>query len=131
MEVLSNSALRTVIAGGQGITATTSNTLYAENLNVKKSFDAGFLTTGTTTLTTGYVILGFTGTTGGTVTISSSDAAMGRMFIIKDQGGNAGTNNIVIDTEGVETIDGAASVTITDNYGVVRLYSDGSNLFTW
>lgn len=46
---------------------------------------------------------------------------------IKDSGGGAGTYNITIDTEGDETIDGAATKVISSNYGVVTLYSDGNN----
>ncbi len=42
----------------------------------------------------------------------------------------ATTNNITIDTEGSETIDGASSVSITTNYGSVTLASNGTNLFT-
>lgn len=66
-----------------------------------------------------------------TITISTADVVDGRTFIFKDESGAAGTNNITIDTEGAETIDGAASVLITVNYGAVKLYSDGSNIFSW
>ena len=67
-----------------------------------------------------------------TLTISSVDILdTDREFIIKDESGGAGTNNITIDTEGSETIDGAASVIITVDFGVVRLYSDGTNLFSF
>ena len=55
----------------------------------------------------------------------------GRIVIIKDVGGSANTNNITIATEGSETIDGSASSTISSNYGVVRLFSDGTNWFTF
>ncbi|MBK2124816.1 phage head spike fiber domain-containing protein [Fangia hongkongensis] len=70
-----------------------------------------------------------------TLTVSSSTIQLGKFsevfeFIVKDESGGAGTNNITIDTEGSETIDGATSVVISVNYGAVRLYSDGSNLFT-
>jgi hypothetical protein len=70
-------------------------------------------------------------TSPGTVTISSDDIAHERVIIVKDKGGNASTNNITVDTEGSETIDGSASVAINSNYGSVRLYSDGDNLFTF
>lgn len=53
----------------------------------------------------------------------------GRTIVIKDASGNAGTNNITITTEGSELIDGSATATINSNYGVLRLYSDGSNWF--
>lgn len=70
-----------------------------------------------------------------TLTISTSTIIQGTLttpvFIhIKDESGGAATNNITIDTEGAETIDGAVSLTINANYGSVQLYSNGSNLFT-
>ena len=78
------------------------------------------------------VIYGFTDTVGGTLTIQSADIAVpGRIFIIKDQGGNASTNNIFVNTESSETIDNAVSASINANFGSITLYSDGSNLFTW
>ncbi len=68
---------------------------------------------------------------GNTVTLGSSQVEDGRIIIVKDESGNAGTDNITVATQGSETIDGAATVTINTNYGVVRLYSDGSNWFTF
>ena len=70
-----------------------------------------------------------------TLTISSADIAMGLptvpwLFDVKDEGGSAGTNKITIDTEGTELIDGVSSVEITADYGAIRLYSNGTNLFT-
>jgi len=72
-------------------------------------------------------------TSGGavTITLATADTVAGRVVIIKDEGGQAGTNAITIATEGSETIDGSASTSISTNYGVVRLYSDGTNWFTF
>ncbi len=69
--------------------------------------------------------------TGGavTITLGSASVAAGKIVVIKDAGGSANSNNITIDTEGSETIDGSASTSITSDYGVVRLYSDGTNWF--
>jgi len=53
------------------------------------------------------------------------------MIIVKDESGGAASNSITIDTEASELIDGAASVAISSDYGVVRLYSDGANFFTF
>jgi len=80
--------------------------------------------------------LGYTGTGEPvTLTISTSTITQGTattpIYIdIKDQGGDAFNNNIIIETEDTQTIDGAGLVTITANYGVIRLYSNGSQLFT-
>ena len=84
------------------------------------------------TTTSDDVIVGVD-TSGGavTITLASATVTAGRIVIIKDVGGSAGTNNITIATEGSETIDGAASSTISSNYGVVRLFSDGTNWFTF
>jgi len=71
-------------------------------------------------------------TTGGAVEIdlqAASSAGTGRMLIIKDVGGAAGTNNITIDPNGSETIDGEATVVIAANSGSVMLFCDGSNYF--
>lgn len=54
----------------------------------------------------------------------------GQIVVVKDESGNAGTNTITINGAGAN-IDGAGSTTITTNYGTVRLYSDGTNWFTY
>jgi len=64
------------------------------------------------------------------LTLPTAQIQMGRVIVIKDAGGNANTNNITIDVEGSETIDGAATNVISVDYGSVELYSDGSNWFT-
>ncbi|GEM_PF-3255479 len=63
------------------------------------------------------------------LTLPTAECYRGRVIIIKDASGNANTNNITVDTEGSETIDGANTYTINANYGVLRLYSDGENWF--
>ena len=64
-----------------------------------------------------------------TVTLSTADVIAGRLLIIKDTGGNAGTLNITIDTEGAELIEGLATYTIGANDGIITLFSDGVNWF--
>jgi len=76
-------------------------------------------------------IVAKTAITGGGDTISLPAAAVvPQVFYIKDESGNAGTDNITIDTVGAETIDGAASITISTNHGVAKIYSNGTNYFT-
>ena len=64
-----------------------------------------------------------------TITLDTDHVVAGKTFIIKDQDGNAASNNITIDTEASETIDGAADYTISTNYTSISIYSDGTNWF--
>lgn len=101
-------------------------------LDVGGSFGVKRVATAVDVSTDDEVIIGVTDTSAArTITILSADIVANRLFIIKDESGAAGTNNITVATEGAETIDGAASYTISTNYGVVRMYSDGTNLYTW
>jgi len=63
------------------------------------------------------------------LTLMTAQVVAGRIVIIKDSGGAAATNNITIDTEGAETIDGAATLVMNANYESVTLYCDGTNWF--
>lgn len=77
-------------------------------------------------------ILGVTYTTTGTVTsltLPTEQCISGRTIIIKDAGGNAGTNNITVDTEAAQTIDGSATAVMSTDYESITLYCDGSNWF--
>jgi len=81
-------------------------------------------------LTTTDYILNVTYTTTGAVTsltLPTSQVVEGRVIVIKDSGGNASGNNITIDTEGSETIDGSATLVLNSDYEAVNLYCDGTN----
>ena len=78
------------------------------------------------------VIVGVTSTASArTIDLTSSDCVVGRIIIVKDESGAANVNNITVTTQGAETIDGAATYVINTAYGTVRLYSNGTNWFTW
>lgn len=63
-----------------------------------------------------------------TITLPTATAAgAGKVYIIKDESGAAATNNITVARSSTDTIDGAISAVISTNYGVVRLYTDGSS----
>lgn len=85
-----------------------------------------------TTLTGDDYWLGVTDTSvARTVTLPTAVGRVGKAFVVKDESGLAGTNAITVDGSGSETVDGSSSVSISANYGSVRLMSDGSNWLTW
>ena len=96
-----------------------------------KAFNSNVLSTAVSATTAGQRIILVTDTAAPrTITLATADTVNGREIIIKDASGAALVNNITIDTEGAQTIDGAADVTINTNYGVFRLVSNGTNWFT-
>lgn len=58
-------------------------------------------------------------------TVALPVGSEGRMFIIKDGAGTAGTAPVTIDPNGSETIDGAATLVIAQNYRAVTLVWNG------
>ena len=65
-----------------------------------------------------------------TVTLPSVSVEEGKVYVVKDEGGNAGTNNVEVATEGSESIDGSSTATISSDHGVVEVYSDGTDWYT-
>lgn len=68
-----------------------------------------------------------------TITLSTDDLEAGRVIIIKDESGGAGTNNITVTAQnpGTNKIDGANTQVISTNYGVLRVYGNGTHWFTF
>lgn len=79
------------------------------------------------------VIIGVTDTSAArTISLPpAATAATDRLYIIKDQSGGASVNNITVDPDGAETIDGAATAVINTNYGSLSIYTNGSAWFIW
>lgn len=117
----------TVYVGDGSAWQTAASLVGLENNHVWRR--AGPATANTTVSDQG--IIQAVDTSGGTVTVTLASAMVedGAEIIVKDEGGNAGTNAITVDTEGGETIDGNASITIGADYGRRRLYSDGTDWF--
>jgi hypothetical protein len=65
------------------------------------------------------------------ITLPTAQVVSGRVLQVKDAGLNASTNNITIDTEGAETIDGQPTYVISTDGEAVSLYCDGSNWFAF
>ncbi len=53
----------------------------------------------------------------------------GANFIVKDEAGNANTNNITIRTSGTDKIDGASSVILESPFAAINIYTNGSDKF--
>ena len=66
-----------------------------------------------------------------TVETQAINYADGLEFCVKDESGGAAANNITIQGQGGENIDGVATYVINTNYGSICMKSDGTQLFTY
>ena len=62
----------------------------------------------------------------GPVTVNLPAGVAKQIFVIVDGKGDAGTNNVTIDADGTETINGAATYVINENFGGIMLQFDGT-----
>lgn len=60
----------------------------------------------------------------------ASLAGLGKAYIIKDIGGSATSNNITIDPDGSELINGQTTFPLATNYDTVRVICDGTQWYT-
>lgn len=58
---------------------------------------------------------------------SAGSVDPGRIYIVKDASGQANTNNITLNADGSDTIDGSSSQTLDSNYGSWMVVTDGSS----
>lgn len=58
-------------------------------------------------------------------------AGKGKIYVVKDEVGGAGTTTITIVSQGEETIDGGANTTLTSNYQAKSFYTDGNKWFIY
>jgi len=118
-----------------GLTTATTRTITMPDKNLDladiNTIKATRQATAISATTNGSSIVGCTAA-GITITLATADVVAGKVIYIKDESGlaDAAANKITIDTQGAETIDGVASITIIVAYGAARLYSDGTNWFT-
>jgi len=83
-----------------------------------------------TVLVTDVIIGVTTNAAARTITMPNAGLVAGQRWTIKDEAGTAGSvNNITISGNGAN-IDGSASYLISNNYGCVDIYTDGTNFFT-
>lgn len=92
---------------------------------------AGFTTVNASTysvLITDYFIgVTYSQTGACTIDIPTAQVLAGRVILIFDAGGNASANNITVTTQGSETINGANTTVISNNFGFKYLISNGTN----
>jgi hypothetical protein len=69
-------------------------------------------------------------TAGRTVSLPDATVLRGKEYIIKDGSGDAATFNITVDGNGSQTIDGAANIVISADYGMVKVKSNGTGWIT-
>jgi len=65
------------------------------------------------------------------ITLVLAERFKNKTVIIKDESGLAGSTGITMRRSGLAEIDGATNVNISTNFGVLRLYSDGTDWFSW
>lgn len=114
---------------GAGVTATNSS----NNITVTVPGGIGYsrtAVTSTITASTGARIMGVSASSALQIRLpAASNYSAGQFFTIKDEAGNANTNNITILTTGAETIDGSTSIILESAHGAVNIYCDGSSKF--
>jgi hypothetical protein len=87
--------------------------------------DAGY-----SALVSDYLIAYTSLTAARTVTLPAATGMNNHILIVKDESGAAGTYNISVNVTAGGSIDGAASKVLSTNYGVIEVYSNGSQWFT-
>ena len=86
----------------------------------------------TTTITSSVSdrILGVSASAGLEIRLPAASGYLaGQNFIIKDEAGNADSNNITIRTTGSDKIDGQSLIVLESPYAAVNLYSNGTDKF--
>tara|TARA_R100000234_G_C4943994_1_gene154205 strand:- start:57 stop:470 length:414 start_codon:yes stop_codon:yes gene_type:complete len=68
-----------------------------------------------------------TGSQAVTITLpATTSVTVGKIFLVKDEGGNAGTNNITVATTGDVNIDGSSSIILDSDYASISVYYNGT-----
>ena len=101
----------------------------SSGLNIYSSYEVGKLINFLLALLP-YKILGVSASAALEIRLpAAGDYDAGQFFTIKDEGGNANTNNITVLASGSEEIDGHSSIVLESPYAAVNLYSDGTSKF--
>ena len=114
---------------GTSVTATNSGDDVTVSIGGAIDYSRTAVTTHTTSSVTDR-ILGVNATASLDIRLpAASGFSAGQYFIIKDEAGNADSNNITVRTAGSDTIDGETSIILDSPYAAVNLYSNGTNKF--
>ena len=114
---------------GSGVTATNSGNNVTVTINGGIDYGRTAVTS-TITASVASRILGVSASTGIEIRLpAASGYSAGQFFTIKDEAGNANSNNITIKTSNSETIDGHSEIILESPYAAVNLYCDGSAKF--
>lgn len=109
-------------------TLTASNNEVYQGLGQRWAFTGRSTTV--TALLTDYVIGIATTTAAYSVNLpKASLAGTGKAYVIKDIGGSAASNNITIDPDGSELIDGQTTATLSNNYASYTVICDGTQWY--
>jgi hypothetical protein len=120
------------LTGSSNLTFSGSTFILSANLNVTGAIKGGYATYSSNTSipnTSYFVGLNSVSSVLTASLTGSINYPQGQILIFKDVGGYAGTNNILIQASGSETIDGASGVSLTANSSSVSIISNGSNGF--
>ena len=113
---------------GSGVTATNSGNDVTINVSA-----VAYQRTAVTTTTTASIadkILGVSASAALEIRLpNASGYAAGQYLTIKDEAGNANSNNITIKTSNSQTIDGESQISLESPYAAINLYCDGSAKF--
>jgi hypothetical protein len=128
-DMLLNSSGTITVQGTGGTTITGTATINAAVITSLAVNDNAALSQDTVSSNTtlGNHITVFVDTSGGirTITLPAAAGVGGRVYIIK----NIGTSKVTIDGNASETIDGATTRDLTNQYAAVGIQSNGSNWF--
>tara|TARA_R100001460_G_scaffold16509_2_gene36034 strand:+ start:545 stop:1642 length:1098 start_codon:yes stop_codon:yes gene_type:complete len=114
---------------GAGVTATNSSNNVTVTIPGGVNYSRTAVTT-TITASTSAQIMGVSASSALEIRLpAASGYSAGQFFTIKDEAGNANTNNITILTTGGETIDGSTSIILESPHAAVNIYCDGSSKF--